>query len=170
MPEHAGGSPDGPKGKFEIANPRDFYGGLATAGFALWATSELPGMRGFAFGPGTAPRLFAGVLLVLSLAVALMGLFTPGEARESYAIRGPLIVTASILLFAVTIRSAGLVVASFLSIVVSAAATKEVRWLETIIWAAVLTVFCVLLFHYGLNQPLQIWPSGFDLTSYYSQR
>src|SRR5262245_24136407 len=130
MPEHAGGSPDGPKGKLEIANPRDFYGGLATAGFALfalWATSELPGMRGFAFGPGTAPRLFAGVLLVLSLAVALMGLFTRGEARESYAIRGPLIVTASILLFAVTIRSAGLVVASFLSIVVSAAATKEVR-------------------------------------------
>ena len=24
--------------------------------FALWAGSDLPGMRGFAFGPGTAPR------------------------------------------------------------------------------------------------------------------
>ncbi|KAA0274406.1 MAG: methyltransferase domain-containing protein, partial [Acidobacteria bacterium] len=29
---------------------------------------DLPGQRGFAFGPGTAPRLFAGLLVVLGLA------------------------------------------------------------------------------------------------------
>ena len=31
--------------------------------FTLWAASDLPGMRGFAFGPGTAPRLFGWLLV-----------------------------------------------------------------------------------------------------------
>jgi ABC-type multidrug transport system permease subunit len=50
------------------------------------------------------------------------------------------------------------VLASFISLVVSAAATVEVRWRETIIWAAVLTLFCAMLFVYGLNLPFAFWP------------
>ena len=41
---------------------------------------------------------------------------------------------------------------------VSAYATEEIRWVETLIWCAVLTLFCSLLFPYGLNLPLQLWP------------
>ncbi len=54
-----------------IKGPQDFYGGLALmaiALFALWASSDLQGMRGFSFGPGTAPRMF-GVLLAFSALV-----------------------------------------------------------------------------------------------------
>jgi putative tricarboxylic transport membrane protein len=50
------------------------------------------------------------------------------------------------------------VIASFVSLVVSATATHEVRWLETIIWTVVLTAFCSVLFPYALNLPLQLWP------------
>jgi hypothetical protein len=32
------------------------------------------------------------------------------------------------------------------------------RWLESVIAAAVMTVFCVLLFVYLLNLPFQLWP------------
>ena len=35
---------------------------------------------------------------------------------------------------------------------------KEVRWIETHDLGAVLTAFCSLLFPYGLNLPLQLWP------------
>ena len=49
-------------------------------------------------------------------------------------------------------------IASFVSLIVSSTATHEVRWIETLIWAVVLTVFCSLLFPYGLNLPLQLWP------------
>jgi putative tricarboxylic transport membrane protein len=144
-----------------IRNPQDFYGGLALVGlalFALWASRDLPGMHGFAFGPGTAPRIFAALLGIIGGAVALIGYFTHGPALERYAIRGPVFITASILIFAATIRPFGLVIASFASIVASAAATPEVRWVETVIWAAVLTLFCSLLFPYGLNLPMQLWP------------
>ena len=200
-----------------VRNPRDYYGGVvlvALALFALWASSDLPGMRGFAFGPGTAPRLFAYCLIGVGAAVALVGLFTDGPPQEQFAFsgplggavlivalipityyssrighlvpgiapdiivaaagaivvlvlafvmvnvapRGPVFITAATLIFAITVRPLGLVIGSFVSLMVSAYATEEIRWVETLIWCAVLTLFCSLLFPYGLNLPLQLWP------------
>jgi putative tricarboxylic transport membrane protein len=207
-------APSGRSGGFRIRNQQDFYGGLvliAVAAFALSASRDLPGMRGFAFGPGTAPRMFAGILGVLGLVVAIGGLVTDGPPVERVAVRGtalgalliaifivvsnyatpittalglrqyetvlaamvvllvtiplargagrgPLYVVAGTLVFAGTIRPLGLVLASFISIVVCAAATVEVRWRETILWAAGLTIFCALLFVYALNLPFSFWP------------
>jgi putative tricarboxylic transport membrane protein len=200
-----------------IRSPRDFWGGLAlvlVAAFALWASSDLPGMRGFAFGPGTAPRLFAWSLMGLGVAVILVGLLTDGPPLEPFtftgtfggaalvlslipiyyfatrigklvpgvppdivvaavgatvvvvlaflltnvAPRGPLFITAATIIFAIAVRPLGLVIASYISLVISANATKEVHWIETLVWCAVLTAFCSLLFPYGLNLPLQLWP------------
>jgi hypothetical protein len=115
-------------------------------------------MRGFAFGPGTAPRLFAMLLGVTGAAVAIFGFLTEGSTLERYKVRGPLFVVAAILFFAGSIRSVGLVITSFVTIIIAAAATKDVRWIETIIWAAILTAFCAFLFPYALNLPLQLWP------------
>jgi hypothetical protein len=200
-----------------IRNPKDFWGGLALvalAAFAIWASSDLPGMRGFAFGPGTAPRIFAYCLMALGAGIMLVGFFTDGPPLEPYtftgtfgaaaltlalipvyllasrigrlmpgvsqdvlvaavgaivvvglavilmrwAPRGPLFITASTLVFAVGVRPLGLIIASFVSLVASAAATEEAHWFETCIWAAVLTAFCALLFPWGLNLPLQLSP------------
>jgi putative tricarboxylic transport membrane protein len=200
-----------------VRNPRDYYGGVvlvALSLFALWASNDLPGMRGFAFGPGTAPRLFAYCLIGVGAAVALVGLFTDGPPQEQFAFsgplggavlivalipityysarighlvpgiapdisvaaagaivvlvlafivvnvapRGPVFITAATLIFAITVRPLGLVIGSFVSLMVSAYATEEIRWVETLIWCAVLTLFCSLLFPYGLNLPLQLWP------------
>jgi hypothetical protein len=200
-----------------IRNPKDFWGGLGLvllAAFALWASSDLPGMRGFAFGPGTAPRMFAYVLMALGIAVMLVGFLTDGPPLEPFtfvgpisasllllvliplnifsvrishllpgiaadvvfagatgivvvllafvlmrvAPRGPLMITAATIVFGLTVRPLGLVIASFISLVVSAYATDEIRWIETLICAAVLTAFCSILFPYGLNLPLQLWP------------
>ena len=204
-----------PQRRSAIGNSQDFYGGLilvAFAAFALWASRDLPGMRGFAFGPGTGPRIFAMLLGAFGALIAVMGYFTKGgPGLERFAIRsvllgalmvfvfvlisrytgplasalgmrqgetviaalvvlgltiwiargperGPLYVTTSILIFAGTIRPLGLVLASFVSIVVSAFASLEVRWRETILWAAALTAFCAFLFPYALNLPFSFWP------------
>ncbi len=147
---------------FKITAPQDYFGGLgliALALFALWASRDLPGMRGFAFGPGTAPRMFAIMLGLMGIVVALTGVFTRGPRVERFGIRGPVFILASVYIFAFGIRPLGLVITSFLSIFVSAFATSEVRWLESMIWAAVLTLFCSLLFPWGLNLPLPMWPT-----------
>src|SRR5262245_17033344 len=70
--------------------PAGFYGGIALVllpTFALIASAELPGQRGFAFGPGTAPRLFSFVLAALGAAVAIGGVFAEGPPIEKYKIR-----------------------------------------------------------------------------------
>jgi putative tricarboxylic transport membrane protein len=216
MSEGQGGA-SAPATRSVIRSPRDFWGGLAlvlVAAFALWASSDLPGMRGFAFGPGTAPRMFAYCLMALGFGVMLVGLLTDGAPMEDFtfsgtfggavlvvalipiyffatrigklvpgvsadvvvaavgttvvvvlaflltkvAPRGPLFITAATIIFAIAVRPLGLVIASYVSLVISANATKEVHWIETLAWCAVLTAFCALLFPYGLNLPLQLWP------------
>lgn len=202
------------RGHSWIGSPQDFWGGLillAFAVFALYASYDLPGMKGFAFGPGTAPRMFAWLLAGFGVIVMATGVVTKGPpighgtVRTSLlgvmlvvifaliskfgestftelgyrnaetilasavvlavasgfargAARGPIFVVASVLIFAGTIRTLGLVIASFISIVVCAYATPEFRWRETILWAAALTIFCTLLFAYGLNLPFPLWP------------
>jgi putative tricarboxylic transport membrane protein len=216
MSEGQGGA-SAPAARSIIRSPKDFWGGLSLvllAAFALWASSDLPGMRGFAFGPGTAPRLFAYSLMALGVGVMLVGLLTDGEPLERFtftgtfggavlvislipiyyfasrigkwvpgvapdivvaavgtttvvvlaflltnvAPRGPLFITAATIIFAIAVRPLGLVISSYVALVIAANATKEVRWIETMIWCAVLTAFCSLLFPYGLNLPLQLWP------------
>jgi hypothetical protein len=144
-----------------VLNQQDFYGGMALILLSLTAfvaSNDLPGMRGFAFGPGTAPRLFAFSLAILSLVVVVTGLLTKGPEVTPYKMRGVLFITGAILAFAATIRPLGLVIASFSCIVICAAAADDVRWRETVVWAVVLTIFCSLLFPYGLNLPFQLWP------------
>src|SRR5262249_52718393 len=99
--------PNGGGFRFRVRGPRDFYGGLALIALAIvaiWTSGDLPGTHGFAFGPGTAPRLFAGLLAICGALVALSGLFLDGPRLESYAIRGPAWVIAAILTFAIMIR------------------------------------------------------------------
>jgi len=119
--------------------------GLSPVAQRLIASAELPGQRGFAFGPGTAPRLFAGLLAGLGFLVSAMGAMTEGPAIERYKLRGPLLVILSILLFAVMIRPFGLIIATFCAFMFSILGTKEMRWLESLIAGVGMTAFCWLL-------------------------
>ena len=145
-----------------VRNPQDFIGGLAMmaiALFALWASSDLQGMRGFSFGAGTAPRMFATLLLGLGAAIAAVGVLSEGPHLAKYHWRGPLFVTLSILSFALTIRSMGMIFAALTSFMIAACGTAETRWVETFIVGVCLTAFCALLFPYALGLPLQLLPT-----------
>ena len=145
-----------------VKNPQDFVGGIAMmaiAVFALWASSDLQGMRGFSFGAGTAPRMFASLLLGLGAAIAIVGVVTEGQHLAKYHWRGPLFVTLAILSFALTIRPMGMIFAAMTSFLIAACGSPETRWVETVIVGACLTAFCALLFPYALGLPLQLLPT-----------
>jgi putative tricarboxylic transport membrane protein len=157
--------------RFKVRGPREFYGGLALialATLAIWASGDLPGMHGFAFGPGTAPRLFASLLAVVGALVALSGLLFDGPPLDSYAIRGPAWVILAILAFAGMIRGVnlgfakipplGLIPSTFATFTISIFASTEMRWVESLIAATAMTTFCVVLFVYLLQLPFQLWP------------
>ncbi|CAN5177576.1 hypothetical protein BH10PSE11_BH10PSE11_33020 [soil metagenome] len=144
-----------------VKGPQDFYGGIVLMGialFALWASSDLQGMRGFSFGPGTAPRMFACLLLALGAGVTITGFFVEGPPLQRYGIRGPVFVTLSILAFAVAIRPLGLVISAFVSFMIAAMGSDETQWKQTIIVGICLTIGCALLFPYALGLPLDLFP------------
>lgn len=175
MAEGAKPSPSGDGLRLRIKGPRDFYGGLVLiglAGIAVWASSDLPGLQGFSFGPGTAPRMFAGCLAAVGALIALTGLFVVGPKVEAFAIRGPAYVLVAILFFAGTIRGVsfdlfgltivlptlGLVVSTFVAFMISIFGSSEFRLRESLLAGAAMTAFCVLLFVYLLQLPFQLWP------------
>ncbi|RDV05022.1 tripartite tricarboxylate transporter TctB family protein [Undibacter mobilis] len=177
MAEDAKSSPaSGGNFSLRIRGPRDFYGGLvlvALAVFALWAGSDLAGMRGFSFGPGTTPRLFAMLLIAVGAAISISGLFVDGPPIESYALRGPAFVVCAILVFAITIRGfrfsffgfpvklpeLGLIASTFMAYMISVMGGREIRWTESLIAGAIMTAFCVVLFRYLLQLPFPLWPT-----------
>lgn len=95
--------------------------------------------------------LFYGLLVVLFLMS-----FARAEWLAATGLRGPFFVVAGILSFALTIRLFGLVVAGPLAMVIGGYATPEVREKEILIFAAIMTAFCVGLFRYLLNLPIPI--------------
>jgi hypothetical protein len=144
-----------------IKSGQDYIGGIilmALALFALWASSDLQGMRGFSFGAGTAPRMFGGLLVALSAGIALTGLLNEGPALAHYSWRGPLFVMCAILFFALAIRPLGLVVSAFVSFMIAALGSHETRWGEAAIVGACLTIGCALLFPYVLGLPMPMYP------------
>ncbi|WP_339031481.1 tripartite tricarboxylate transporter TctB family protein [Bradyrhizobium symbiodeficiens] len=144
-----------------IRSAQDYVGGvilMALGLFALWASSDLQGMRGFSFGAGTAPRMFGGLLVALSAAIALTGLLTDGPGMSHYSWRGPLFVMAAILFFALAIRPLGVVVTAFVSFMIAATGSHETRWLEAAIVGACLTIGCAILFPYVLGLPMPMYP------------
>jgi putative tricarboxylic transport membrane protein len=175
MTEGIKSSPKGGGFQFKVRGPRDFYGGLALIALAIvaiLATGDLPGQHGFAFGPGTAPRMFAMLLAVVGAIVALTGLFIEGEPIGHFAIRGPAYVLVAILAFAGMIRgidlhmigipfvipSLGLVLSTFAAFIISIMGSSEMKWVESLIAAVAMTAFCVGLFVYLLQLPFQLWP------------
>lgn len=147
--------------RVRVRNPQDFWGGIALltlAGLTFYLTYDLPGMRGFNFGPGTAPRLFASLLTLLALVIILIGVVSEGENFPRYAVRGPVFLTAAILSFAALIEPLGLVIATFISFLIAALSSTETRWRETTIAGVVITAFCVILFVHLLKLPFLLWP------------
>jgi putative tricarboxylic transport membrane protein len=87
-------------------------------------------------------------------------LLRPGPPLGRWPLRGPVFVSLAIVAFAITIRTAGLAVAGPLVVVVSGAASPESRPRELVLFAVLITAFCVGLFRYvlGLAIPVLVIP------------
>lgn len=142
-----------------IRAPQDFLAGaslVALSAFALFASRGLsPGRLG-SVGPGMLPRALA-VLLGLAGAVLVGSSFVrKGEAHARWTLRGSLFICLGVVGFALTIRVPGLAVAGPLVVIVGGAASRETRVKELVVFAVVITAFCVVLFRFILHLPIPV--------------
>lgn len=140
---------------------QDFFGGLviiAVAIFAFWAGADLPIGTFGGMGPGMLPKGLAILLGLLGALLVLDARLEGGLRLERWSIRGPVFVLGAVVVFGLTIRPLGLVVAGPLAVIIAAFGSDEARWGETLAVGAVMTVFCVGLFKFALGLPIPLAP------------
>jgi len=142
-----------------IRIPQDFGAGIflvLIAAFFLWQAWGLPRGTLRAMGPGMLPISIAVIMGAGGLLLAVMSFFKRGPVLTRPHVRGLFFVLGGLVLFGLTVRSFGLVVAGPLSMIFASFATEEVRPVEAIIFAVVMTAFCIGLFKYALGLPIPV--------------
>jgi putative tricarboxylic transport membrane protein len=149
-----------------IRSSKDFWTGLIYLFFGVSAIliARDYGMgTGGKMGPAYFPTILGGLLVVIGVIAVIRSFVVPGAPIGAFAFKGLILVTAAVLVFGFVVRGAGLVVALPLLVIISALASSRFRWRPTLIMAAGLTIFCVLVFIKGLGIPLPIigpWLGG----------
>jgi hypothetical protein len=142
---------------FHLPSSQDFAGGLFlvfVGAFALWQGWKLPMGTLRSMGPGMLPKTLACVLIAYGLGFAVYGLTTEGENLGAWSVRGLLFIVASIIVFALTIQSMGLIVAGPASMLVAMMASPDIRWGEGAVFCVVMTGLCALMFKTLLGLPI----------------
>lgn len=111
-------------------------------------------------GSGLLPKALAVLIAAFGIFLIVQGLLGPGPALERWAVRGPFFVLGAVVLFALTIRWGGLLVAGPLSVIMSSLGSKETRLAEIAIFGVGLTLLSGLLFKELLNLPIPFDPLG----------
>jgi putative tricarboxylic transport membrane protein len=102
------------------------------------------------------PRALAWAVGAAGLLLVAMSFLRPGPALGRWSVRGPVLVCLGVIAFALSIRTVGLVVAGPLVAVIGGAASRDARPRELVVFAVVVTAFCVGLFRYALHLPIPI--------------
>lgn len=141
---------------------QDIAGGMvlmAIAALALFLSWHLPVTSPSGLNSGSAPRFTASALLVFGAIIAVGGFFREGEGVGRVAWRGIACILGGVLFFAFSIQSLGLMLTGIPLMLIAALASPDVRLKEAVVFAVLMTVFCVVLFRYGLAQAIPIWPN-----------
>ena len=147
-----------------IRNHRDFWSGIMflVLGvlFVIFSQAYQLGTPA-RMGPGFFPTML-GVLMAL-LGLLIMWISTahnnPETGLEGVGWRELLLILVAIGVFAATLTHLGMVVAITLLIAISAIASHEFSWKETIISIVVLLVLSDLVFVRGLELQFPVWPA-----------
>ena len=138
---------------------------IAVAAFGLWLSRNYPVGTALRMGTGYVPRLLCWILMGLGLAIALQGLRERDEPLQPGATAGVLarlipvvVVTASLVAFALAIEQLGLALAIALLVGIGALVAPGIRLWEAVAAAIVLTVLSWAIFILGLGLAIPLWP------------
>jgi Tripartite tricarboxylate transporter TctB family len=135
---------------------------MAVAGLAIIGSRNLETGSLAEIGPGLFPRALAAFLMFTSALLLWRG-WQPRTVPDSRfltgrSLRAVVAILGAVLVFGLTIRGLGLLLATPIAILVSGFAGSDTRWVELSIFAVALTVFCSGLFRFALSLPIPLAP------------
>lgn len=150
----------------KLKNPKDFWSGVmfAVTGFAfaiIVQVFEYPMGTSSRMGPGYFPFVLGLLMGALGLLIMVQSLATSGEPIAKFAWRPLIWVLGAFVVFGLTAKIAGLVIAIILLVVISSYGGHEFKWKEALISSAILAAASVGVFVWGLKLPFPIWPEYF---------
>jgi hypothetical protein len=145
----------------KIRGMKDFSAGLmfivVGAMFALGA-NQYPMGTAVRMGPAYFPSVLGWVLVALGLIVFVRSFYLDGEEPRKTNYRPLMFIVGSVFVFGFLLDKAGLVVASFALMFISALGGWDFKWKEQVINAVVMTAVIVGMFYYGLGLPFKLFP------------
>lgn len=147
-----------------LKNPKDFWSGVmfAVVGFAFAIVVKVfdyPMGTPSRMGAGYFPFVLGNVMGVLGLIIVVQALLSKGGPISKFAWRPLVWVLSAFLIFGLTAKLLGLVIAIVLLVVISSYGGHEHRWKEALISSALLAASSIAVFVYGLKLPFPIWPT-----------
>jgi hypothetical protein len=143
-----------------VRNPQDLGAGLVFVAIGLagiYFGTELEFGTASRMGPGYFPMLLSGLILAIGVAVGWKAMVVTGPPIEAFHLRPLLFLIAAILMFGFLVGHIGLALTTVALTIVAAYARRSVNLIETILLAGGLAIFVVVVFVYGLGQPLPAW-------------
>lgn len=145
----------------KVRSPQDLGAGLlflALGAAGIYFGQELAFGTARRMGPGYFPTIISGLIMLLGLIVAGRSFRIDGPAIERLQFRPIFMLMVALAVFGFLISKIGVVLASALMMIVAAYARREkVNILETLVFAFAVSAFVVLVFVYGLSQPMPLW-------------
>lgn len=132
---------------------------LAIGVAGLWVGRSLNVGTAAEMGEGFVPLAMCWALVLLGALIAASGWLRPGSRVEPIRWRPLIWVSASVLVFAAALEPLGVLVATFIAVVLAALAGERVRARGTIALALILALAVLAIFVWGLGLPLRALPT-----------
>jgi hypothetical protein len=134
---------------------------IAIAALGLWLSRDYPIGTALRMGTGYVPRLLCWFLMGLGAAIVVQGLrekAAPLERISWQQLMPIVVVTTSLVAFALAIEQIGLVLSILLLVGIGAIAARDIKIWETLVAAVVLIALSWAIFILGLGLTIPVWP------------
>jgi len=108
-------------------------------------------------GPGYFPIILSWIIVAIGIVVGLKALTIEGPRIEPVQLRPIVVIIAAILAFGFLINAVGLAITAVLLTILAAYARRDVKPIEAVLLGGGLAIFAIVVFVYGLSQPLPAW-------------
>lgn len=140
---------------------QDIIGGVLLIGMgifcAIYAYNQYELGTMARMGPGFFPMWLGILLAIIGTLILLPALSRHSDEMPKIEWRTCALVLGAIIVFAVSLRTLGLVAATALTVIIGSLADRETTWRLRLIMAVVITIFTVLIFQVGLGMVLPLW-------------
>jgi hypothetical protein len=143
-----------------IKSPQDFGAAVVFVAIGLagaYFGADLRFGTAGDMGSGYFPVILSWNITAIGVIVGIRAVTVEGPPIEPIQLRPIMVILAAILIFGYLIDKVGLAITAALLTVLAAYARRDVNLVETVLLAAGLAVFSVVLFVYALSQPFDAW-------------